>query len=103
MPAMTYAEFWRRYLGAHRNPRSRALHYSGTVLALTALLAAAITGDWRWLVAAPLAGYLCAWFGPFAFEHNRHETFGHPCAHAGAVCDRPAWPRDARRRQEGER
>jgi hypothetical protein len=78
MPAMTYAEFWRRYLGAHRNPRSRALHYSGTVLALTALLAAAITGDWRWLVAAPLAGYLCAWFGHFAFEHNRPETFGHP-------------------------
>lgn len=75
---MSYAEFWRRYLAAHRDPRTRGLHYLGTLFGLTALVAAAVTGDWRWLVAAPIAGYALAWFGHLAFEHNRPETFGHP-------------------------
>ena len=34
--------------------------------------------DWRWLVAAPVVGYACAWFGHVVFEHNRPQTFGHP-------------------------
>ena len=75
---MTYPEFWRRYLGAHRNPRTRGLHYVGTSAALGALAAAAASHDWRWLVAAPIAGYSCAWLGHLAFEKNRPETFGHP-------------------------
>ena len=76
--AMSYAEFWPRYLGAHRDPRTRALHYTGTSLALTALAGAAVTRDWRWLVAAPVVGYAFAWAGHVVFEHNRPETFGHP-------------------------
>ena len=75
---MTYPEFWRRYLGAHRDPRTRGLHYLGTSLALAALAAAAATRDWRWLVAAPILGYSLAWLGHLVFEHNRPETFGHP-------------------------
>jgi hypothetical protein len=75
---MTYAEFWRRYLGAHRDPRTRGLHYLGTSLAFAALAAATATRDWRWLVAAPVLGYALAWFGHLVFEHNRPETFGHP-------------------------
>jgi hypothetical protein len=75
---MTYAEFWRRYLGAHRDPRTRGLHYLGTSLALAALAAAAATRDWRWLIAAPLLGYALAWLGHLLFEKNRPETFGHP-------------------------
>jgi hypothetical protein len=75
---MTYAEFWRRYLGAHRDPRTRAVHYIGTALALGALAVAAAMRDWRWLIAAPIAGYAFAWFGHLVFEHNRPETFGHP-------------------------
>ena len=75
---LTYAGFWRRYLGAHQDPRTRALHYAGTSLGLAALATAAATRDWRWLPAAPIAGYACAWLGHFAFEKNRPETFGHP-------------------------
>jgi hypothetical protein len=75
---MTYPEFWRRYLAAHADPRTRALHYLGSSLALGALVAAGATRDWRWLVAAPAVGYGLAWLGHFAFEHNRPETFGHP-------------------------
>jgi hypothetical protein len=75
---MTYPEFWSRYLGAHRDPRTRGLHYLGTSLALGALGAAAAKRDWRWLVAAPITGYSAAWLGHLVFEHNRPETFGHP-------------------------
>ena len=77
-PAMTYSQFWRRYLAAHRDPRTRALHYIGTSLALAALVVAVFTRDWRWLLAAPVVGYALAWLGHLAFEHNRPETFGHP-------------------------
>jgi hypothetical protein len=76
--AMTYAQFWQRYLGAHRDPRTRVLHYIGTSLALTLLVAAAVTRDWPWLIAAPVVGYAFAWVGHLVFEHNRPETFGHP-------------------------
>jgi hypothetical protein len=75
---MTYAEFWRRYLGAHRDPRTRVLHYIGSAGAVAALIAAAGSRDWRWLPAAPVIGYAFAWAGHVVFEHNRPETFGHP-------------------------
>jgi len=75
---MTYPEFWRRYLAAHADPRTRGLHYAGTSLATAAIATAAVARDWRWLAAAPIAGYALAWLGHFKFEHNRPETFGHP-------------------------
>jgi hypothetical protein len=75
---MTYPEFWRGYLAAHADPRTRALHYFGTLAGLALLATAGIERDWRWLVAAPVAGYAFAWLGHVIFEHNRPETFGHP-------------------------
>ncbi len=45
---------------------------------LAALVVAGVTRDWRWLIAAPVAGYAPAWLGHLVFEHNRPETFGHP-------------------------
>jgi hypothetical protein len=75
---MTYPEFWRRYLRAHRRPGTRALHYAGSSLALAAILIAGVTDDWRWLMAAPIVGYAFAWGAHFGIEGNRPETFGHP-------------------------
>jgi len=75
---MTYTEFWPIYLGMHRDPRSRALHYLGTGAAVVLLAAAAVGLDWRFLIAAPVVGYAPAWFGHLAFERNRPATFGHP-------------------------
>ena len=75
---MTYPQFWRRYLAAHADPRTRGLHYVGTSLALAAIAAAAVERDWRWLAAAPTAGYGLAWLGHLKYEHNRPETFVHP-------------------------
>jgi hypothetical protein len=75
---MKYAEFWPRYLSAHADPRTRALHYLGTAGALACIAAAAMAGDWRWLGAAPIVGYGPAWLAHAAFERNRPETFSHP-------------------------
>ena len=75
---MTYDQFWLRYLRAHSNPRTRALHYIGSLLALATLFAAVATMNWRGLIAAPLIGYGFAWTAHVAIEHNKPETFGHP-------------------------
>ena len=76
--AMSYGEFWPRYLKAHADPRTRALHYIGTLGAVLIVGLAAASADWRWLVAAPVVGYGPAWLGHAVFEHNRPETFAHP-------------------------
>jgi hypothetical protein len=74
----SYAEFWPRYLGAHRKPKSRALHFAGTSLAIALLVGALATADWRLAVAAPVVGYGAAWAGHYLVEGNRPETYGHP-------------------------
>ncbi len=75
---MTYPEFWRRYLAAHADPRTRGLHYSAPL--------------WRWrrLATARSSAIGAGWPLPrlpamlwpgsamLKFEHNRPETFGHP-------------------------
>jgi hypothetical protein len=74
----TYAEFWPYYLGEHRLPRNRLLHFIGTGLAL-ALLALAVATRNAWLLpAAVVAGYLFAWIGHFGVERNRPATFTYP-------------------------
>ena len=75
---LTYAQFWLRYLRAHGQPKTRALHYCGSILALAALAVAAVMADWRWVIAAPVVGYAFAWAAHFGIEHNKPETFGHP-------------------------
>jgi hypothetical protein len=74
----TYAEFWPHYLRAHKDKRTRALHFVGTGLALALVLTAILAADWRYLVAAPIVGYAFAWVAHFAIEGNKPATFGHP-------------------------
>jgi hypothetical protein len=76
--ALDYHAFWLRYLRAHGKRRTRALHYCGSLLALGAVALAIVSGDWLWLLAAPLVGYGFAWTAHFRVEHNKPETFGHP-------------------------
>jgi hypothetical protein len=99
-PAMSFGEIWPRYLGAHADPRTRILHYLGALGAAAFVGLAISLADWRWLVAAPLAGYRPAWLGHAVFARNRPETFTHPVWSllsdvriARAVPDRPAWGR----------
>src|SRR5258707_3867663 len=61
---MKYGEFWPRYLEAHADRRSRALHYLSASAALACIAAAAVAGGWRWLLAGPVGGLRAAWLGP---------------------------------------
>lgn len=74
----TYREFWPHYLAAHRDARSRGLHYLGTFCGLVLIAMAIARWDWRLAAAALILGYGCAWLGHAVFEGNRPATFGHP-------------------------
>jgi hypothetical protein len=78
MKAASFAEFWPYYLRAHADRRTRGFHYVGTVSGVLLLLAAVVLGDWRFLVAAPLAGYALAMLAHPLFERNAPATFTHP-------------------------
>jgi hypothetical protein len=74
----SFAEFWPYYIGEHRSPVCRGLHYFGTSFALLTVLTAVVTGT-GWL--APLAlvfGYGPAWVGHFFVENNRPASFKYP-------------------------
>ncbi len=77
---MNFEAFWPRYLRAHSDPRTRAVHVAGT-LAATAIILAAVVMRKPWLVPVGLAaGYGPAWFSHAFIEHNRPETFRAPFA-----------------------
>lgn len=75
---MSYSEFWPVYLAAHADPRSRALHYAGTLAAAALLILAVLEREWWWLLGAVVVGYAPAWLGHLVFERNRPATFDHP-------------------------
>lgn len=74
----SFAEFYPFYLGEHADPRTRRIHFVGSALVLLCFILWMATGDWRWLIAAPVCGYGFAWIGHLAFEKNRPATFTHP-------------------------
>jgi len=74
----SFAEFYPFYLAEHASRTCRRLHFAGTSLVIGCLLAAIVSGNPWWLLAAPLCGYGFAWVGHFFFEHNRPATFTHP-------------------------
>lgn len=77
---MDFHEFWPRYLKAHSDPRTRAMHVAGT-LAGSAIVLGALALRKPWLVALGLAaGYGPAWISHAFIEHNKPETFRAPFA-----------------------
>jgi hypothetical protein len=74
----SFEEFWPFYVGEHKDPTNRALHYVGTSLAIGTVGAAVLTWNPLWLLATPVVGYAPAWIGHFVIEGNRPATFKHP-------------------------
>ena len=74
----SFDDFWPFYLGEHRHPGCRALHYVGTAVAALCIVAAVAGG--RPLLALPAfaSGYLFAWIGHFFIEKNRPAAVSWP-------------------------
>ena len=73
----TFEEFWPHYLGEHRDPVNRGLHFVGTSL-VYGIAALAVLRSPMWILAAPIVGYGFAWVGHFVVERNRPATFTYP-------------------------
>jgi hypothetical protein len=74
----TFEEFWPYYLSEHSNPINRALHFTGTTIALGCVAVGAATMNPFMVPAALVAGYGFAWVGHFFVEKNRPATFTYP-------------------------
>jgi hypothetical protein len=82
---ISYSDFWRLYLEAHRRPATRGVHYAATVIGAASTLASVLLGE---VLLAPL-GILVAVgmaVGSHRFiEHNRPLIRVNPLY--GAVSD----------------
>jgi hypothetical protein len=77
-PFRTFEDFYPFYLREHANRISRRLHFIGTSMAVTLLIAALATRWWGLIPVALVQGYAFAWVGHFFFEHNKPATFRYP-------------------------
>jgi hypothetical protein len=74
----TFASFYPRYIELHQNTLNRRCHFLGHVFAAALLTTFALTGQLWCLVAAPVAGYGCSWFGHVWFEGNKPASKDNP-------------------------
>lgn len=82
---ISYADFWRLYLDAHRNPVTRGVHYAATALGAGATLAGFLL-DQLLLGPAGIALAVAMAVGSHRFiEHNRPLIRVNPFY--GALCD----------------
>lgn len=56
----SFADFWPHYLSEHGQPITRALHATGTIIALGLLIFLIATGRW-WLFTHPLWSFMGDW------------------------------------------
>ena len=74
----SFAEFYPFYLGEHRDPTCRRLHFVGSTCILLMLGYIISSGAWILMGTLPLMGYGFAWLGHFVFEKNSPATFKYP-------------------------
>ncbi len=77
MHVTSFDDFWPLYIRQHVKPRTRALHATGSVLAVVFFGAAFAINLWL-LAAVPIVGYGFAWYAHAYVERNRPLTFRHP-------------------------
>jgi len=74
----SYREFWPYYVREHMRPRTRLLHFLGTLGVLALLAAAIVLLDGWLLLLLPVCGYGFAWAAHAFVERNKPATFTHP-------------------------
>lgn len=74
----TFADFWPYYLGEHRHPLNRALHFVGSTVAVLVVALGVWRREWALVPAGIATGYAFAWVGHFVIERNKPATFQHP-------------------------
>ena len=74
----SFEEFWPFYVGEHRNPLNRKLHFIGSSLGLAWGLGSLATLQWWAFPVAPVIGYGFAWVGHFFVEKNKPASFKYP-------------------------
>ena len=74
----SFQSFFPFYLSEHADPLNRALHYCGSIGAVSTLIYALVSVNFWWLLAIPFIGYGPAWVGHFIVEKNRPATFTYP-------------------------
>ncbi len=74
----TFAEFFPFYLGEHRNPTCRKLHFIGTSITLAVLVTAVVSANYWLIPVAIVQVYVWAWIGHFGFEKNKPASFKQP-------------------------
>ena len=80
-PSLEFTEFgsfWAFYLGEHRQPGCRALHYVGATLGFFLMFRFVMFASFTCGACAIPAAYACAWFGHFFLEGNRPATWRYP-------------------------
>lgn len=78
MKFRSFDEFWPHYVADHQDPLNRKLHLFGTLCAALVLAVAIGSGSPGVALLAVVAGYVPAWLGHFAIEHNRPTTLRNP-------------------------
>lgn len=74
----SYDVFFGYYLREHRKPRTRLIHYAGTVIGTSCLFIMIATLN-PWFFPLGLAlGYGPAWFSHFFVERNKPAAFKYP-------------------------
>ncbi|MBX9769379.1 MAG: DUF962 domain-containing protein [Bdellovibrionales bacterium] len=73
-----FDEFWLFYLGEHRKPVTRAIHFVGTSLGICSAPAAVFFGEWQIFLVGIILVYCVLFSSHFLFEKNRPATFRYP-------------------------
>jgi hypothetical protein len=68
---ISYADFWRLYLDAHRHPATRGVHYAATVLGAASTLAGVLLGQFLLPPAGILVAVAMAVGSHRFIEHNQ--------------------------------
>ncbi|MEM7199207.1 MAG: DUF962 domain-containing protein [Planctomycetota bacterium] len=73
----SFREFWPYYVGEHRQPLCRLIHYAAAVVGLAVATTAIVMSAWWLLPLAVVCSYGLAWVAHFFVEHNHPATWSY--------------------------